>query len=141
MLSSGNMLQFVSGFLRPDFMDWRDFGSQMLVTVQIAVWGTFLAVICAVPCGLLCSENIAAWWIRHVAVGRDTRLRLQSYVSYATGSHCYYNACRHFFINDPKILLVDSCGRDIRIIIQFFIEIYCYYACCVCATRYARLPR
>lgn len=64
VLSSGNMLQFVSGFLRPDFADWMDFGTQMLVTVQIAIWGTFLAVVCAVPCGLLCSENIAPWWIR-----------------------------------------------------------------------------
>lgn len=64
VLSSGNMWQFVSSFLRPDFIDWRDFGAQMIVTVQIAIWGTFLAVICAVPCGLLCSANIAPWWIR-----------------------------------------------------------------------------
>lgn len=64
VMSSGNMLEFVRGFLRPDFTDWRDFGAQMLVTVQIAIWGTFLAVICAVPCGLLCSENIAPWWVR-----------------------------------------------------------------------------
>src|SRR5262245_1407724 len=35
----------------------------MLVTLQIAVWGTALAVLCAIPCGLLCSSNIAPWWI------------------------------------------------------------------------------
>lgn len=64
VVSSGNMLQFARGFLRPDFADWLDFGKQMLVTVQIAIWGTFLALICAVPCGLLCSKNVAPWWIR-----------------------------------------------------------------------------
>jgi phosphonate transport system permease protein len=35
----------------------------MVVTVQIAVWGTFLAIILAVPSGLLCSANVAPLWI------------------------------------------------------------------------------
>ncbi|MEO1617248.1 MAG: phosphonate ABC transporter, permease protein PhnE [Planctomycetota bacterium] len=63
--SSGNMVEFLRGFIKPDFADWRDFGSEMLVTIQIAVWGTFLALVLAVPCSLLCAENISPWWIRH----------------------------------------------------------------------------
>jgi phosphonate transport system permease protein len=35
----------------------------MTVTVQIAIWGTVLAVILAVPFGLLSSNNIAPVWI------------------------------------------------------------------------------
>ena len=61
--SSGNMLEFIKGFLSPNFTDWRDFGMQIWITVQIAIWGTFLAIIFSVPVGLLCSENIAPWWI------------------------------------------------------------------------------
>jgi len=61
---SGNMLDYLQGFLRPDFRDWRQFVHEMLITVQIAIWGTFLAVLLAAPCGLLSSSNIAPWWIR-----------------------------------------------------------------------------
>lgn len=35
----------------------------MLVTIQIAVWGTVLAVIAGVPLGIMSSANIAPWWI------------------------------------------------------------------------------
>lgn len=35
----------------------------MIVTVQIAVWGTLLAVVAAVPVGLLCASNIAPRWL------------------------------------------------------------------------------
>ena len=35
----------------------------MVVTLQIALWGTALAVLTAVPLGLLASANIAPWWI------------------------------------------------------------------------------
>jgi phosphonate transport system permease protein len=60
---SGNMVHFLAGFFPPDFLEWQSYLSEMLVTVQIAVWGTVLAVICAVPCGILSAENIAPWWI------------------------------------------------------------------------------
>lgn len=63
--SSGNMLEFAGGFLKPDFSDWTDFGAEMVVTIQIAIWGTFLAVLLAVPCSLLCAANTSPWWIRH----------------------------------------------------------------------------
>jgi phosphonate transport system permease protein len=36
----------------------------MWLTVQIALWGTFLAVILAVPLGLLCARNITPIWIQ-----------------------------------------------------------------------------
>lgn len=35
----------------------------MLVTVHIAVWGTLLAVVAAVPAGLMCSSNVAPVWV------------------------------------------------------------------------------
>jgi phosphonate transport system permease protein len=60
---SENMLEYAKGFARPDFTDWRDYVKEMLVTIQIAIWGTFLAVLCAVPCGLLSSANIVPWWV------------------------------------------------------------------------------
>jgi phosphonate transport system permease protein len=62
---SDNMVKFAAGFFPPDFRDWDYYLEQMLITVQIAVWGTFLAVVCAVPLGLLSSENIAPWWVVH----------------------------------------------------------------------------
>ena len=35
----------------------------MIVTLEIALWGTALAVILAVPCGLASSANIAPVWV------------------------------------------------------------------------------
>jgi phosphonate transport system permease protein len=61
---AGNMAEYASGFFPPDFRDWRLYLTEMLVTLQIAVWGTGLAIVCAVPLGLLSSSNIAPWWIR-----------------------------------------------------------------------------
>ncbi|SAI39927.1 binding-protein-dependent transport system inner membrane protein [Bordetella ansorpii] len=60
---SGNMGQFAADFFPPDFRDWRNYLSEMLVTVQIALWGTFLAIVVAVPAGLMCSSNIVPPWI------------------------------------------------------------------------------
>lgn len=61
---SGNMVTFASDFFPPNFHDWRSYVDEMLVTIQIAVWGTALAVVCAVPCGLASAENIAPVWVR-----------------------------------------------------------------------------
>lgn len=60
---SGNMATYAVSFFPPDFHDWHTYLNEMLVTLQIAVWGTALAVVCAVPCGLLASANIAPPWI------------------------------------------------------------------------------
>nr|WP_144634242.1 phosphonate ABC transporter, permease protein PhnE [Bordetella genomosp. 13] len=60
---SGNMGTFAADFFPPDFRDWRNYLAEMLVTVQIALWGTFLAIVVAVPAGLMCSSNIVPPWI------------------------------------------------------------------------------
>jgi len=60
---SGNMVAYAASFFPPDFHEWRTYLGEMIITLQIAVWGTALAVVCAVPLGLLCSSNIAPWWI------------------------------------------------------------------------------
>ncbi len=58
-----NMRVFLADFFPPDFRHWRSYMSEMLITVQIAVWGTALAIICSIPLGILSSENIAPWWL------------------------------------------------------------------------------
>jgi phosphonate transport system permease protein len=60
---SGNMAEYAASFFPPNFRDWRIYANEMLITLQIAVWGTALAVLFAIPCGLLCSSNIVPWWI------------------------------------------------------------------------------
>src|SRR3546814_17421014 len=35
----------------------------MIETVQIALWGSVLSIVVGVPCGLLCSNNIAPVWV------------------------------------------------------------------------------
>lgn len=61
---SGNMAQYAADFFPPNFSQWRLYLEEMLVTLQIALWGTALAVVFAVPLGLLSSANIAPAWIR-----------------------------------------------------------------------------
>jgi phosphonate transport system permease protein len=60
---AANMREYVAGFFPPDFAEWRGYLREMVVTLQIALWGTVLAVVFAIPCGLLCSSNIVPWWI------------------------------------------------------------------------------
>lgn len=59
----GNMGKYASGFLAPNFHDWKYYLEELLVTVQTALWGTFLAAIFGMPISLLCSNNIAPFWI------------------------------------------------------------------------------
>jgi len=60
---AGNMATFAREFFPPNFHDWPDYLAQMVVTVQIAIWGTVLAVVCSVPFGILSAENLAPWWV------------------------------------------------------------------------------
>jgi phosphonate transport system permease protein len=60
---SGNMAKFAVDFFPPDFKDWRLYLEEMLVTVHIAVWGTVLSVVCAIPFGLLSSTNLVPAWV------------------------------------------------------------------------------
>ena len=61
----GNSATFSKDFLRPDFADWRSYLEEMVITVQIALWGTLLAVVAAVPLGLAAAANLSPWWLRH----------------------------------------------------------------------------
>ncbi len=58
-----NMAAYLSGFLTPDFSDWRAYLYQTGITIQIAIWGTLLSIVGAVPCGLLSSSNVAPFWV------------------------------------------------------------------------------
>ena len=58
-----NMTEFASGFLQPDFRDGRVYAEQMLETVQIALWGTALAVIIGIPFAIFSSSNICPVWV------------------------------------------------------------------------------
>lgn len=60
---SANMAEYAAGFFPPNFKEWRLYANEMLVTLQIAVWGTVLAVLCAIPFGLLSAANIAPAWV------------------------------------------------------------------------------
>ena len=61
---SGNMAKYAADFFPPNFSQWRFYFQEMIVTLQIALWGTALAVVFAVPLGLLSSANIAPAWVR-----------------------------------------------------------------------------
>ena len=58
-----NMVEFGSAFLKPNFHDWDVYLEEMLVTIQIAVWGTALAVVFGIPFAILSSSNICPQWV------------------------------------------------------------------------------
>jgi len=60
---SANISEYLSGFFPPNFSDWRYYLQEMVITFEIALWGTALAILCAVPFGLLASSNITPWWV------------------------------------------------------------------------------
>jgi phosphonate transport system permease protein len=60
---SGNMRKYAADFFPPNFKDWKLYISEMLVTVQIAIWGTLLAIIAAVPLSLLSASNVVSPWV------------------------------------------------------------------------------
>ncbi|MFT5550382.1 MAG: phosphonate transport system permease protein [Candidatus Azotimanducaceae bacterium] len=60
---SGNMATLGRDFFPPNFYDWNFYVEQMLITVQIAVWGTVLAIVTAIPLGIMSSENLVPWWV------------------------------------------------------------------------------
>jgi phosphonate transport system permease protein len=57
------MKQFAADFFPPNFRDWKLYASELLVTIQIAVWGTALALVFSVPFGLLSASNIVPAWV------------------------------------------------------------------------------
>jgi phosphonate transport system permease protein len=60
---SANMVEFGSGFFPPDFSDWRYYLQELVITLQIALWGTVLAIVCSIPLSLLASGNLTPWWV------------------------------------------------------------------------------
>ena len=62
--NSQNMRQFGAELMHPDFANWRLYVAQMWLTIQIAMWGTALAVIIAVPFGLACARNVSPPWLQ-----------------------------------------------------------------------------
>jgi phosphonate transport system permease protein len=60
---AGNMATFSADFFPPDFHEWRYYLDEIVITLHIAIWGTLLSVIAAIPFGLLAASNIAPWWI------------------------------------------------------------------------------
>jgi phosphonate transport system permease protein len=60
---AANMRTFAADFFPPNFKDWSLYLREMVVTLQIALWGTVLAIIAAVPMGLLSASNVAPVWV------------------------------------------------------------------------------
>jgi len=58
-----NMAEFGNAFLNPNFADWRAYLADMIVTIQIAVWGTAIAVVFGIPFAILCSANVCPAWV------------------------------------------------------------------------------
>lgn len=58
-----NMAEFSSAFLKPNFREWESYVHEMIVTIQIAVWGTALAVVFGIPFAILSSSNICPQWV------------------------------------------------------------------------------
>ena len=60
---SGNMAEYARSFFPPNFREWKHYLSELVITLQIALWGTALAIVCSVPCALLAASNITPWWV------------------------------------------------------------------------------
>ncbi|WP_176053811.1 phosphonate ABC transporter, permease protein PhnE [Paraburkholderia caribensis] len=63
LTDSGNMGQFAKDFFPPDFTEWRTYLHEMGVTLAVAVWGTALSIVCAIPFGLMSAHNMAPAWV------------------------------------------------------------------------------
>ncbi|MDI1343309.1 MAG: phosphonate ABC transporter, permease protein PhnE [Pseudolabrys sp.] len=57
------MAQYGCGFLHPNFHEWQQYVADMVVTIQIAIWGTALGVVLGVPFAILSSANVCPQWI------------------------------------------------------------------------------
>src|SRR3546814_15077382 len=62
---AATMRVFLADFFPPDFRYWQLYLIELLVTVQIAVWGPELAIVCPIPLGILCYATFAPWCISH----------------------------------------------------------------------------
>src|SRR5262249_1394261 len=62
--NSANMREFTGSFLHPDFGQWRTYVAAMWLTIQMALWGTLLAILLAIPLGLAAARNVSPPWIQ-----------------------------------------------------------------------------
>lgn len=62
--NSENIITILKGFFPPDFHSWPIHLKEMIITIQIAIWGTFLAIIFSIPFGILSAANVSPVWIR-----------------------------------------------------------------------------
>jgi phosphonate transport system permease protein len=58
-----NMRVYAREFFPANFHDWRIYLHEMVITLHIALWGTVLAIVAAVPLGLLSAHNVAPPWV------------------------------------------------------------------------------
>jgi phosphonate transport system permease protein len=58
-----NMAEFGSAFLQPNFHDWDSYLADMVVTLEIAAWGTALAVLFGMPFSILSAANVCPAWV------------------------------------------------------------------------------
>jgi len=61
--NSQNMREFGQEFLRPDFSLWLTYVDQMWLTIEMALWGTALAMVVAIPLGFLAARNVTPLWL------------------------------------------------------------------------------
>jgi phosphonate transport system permease protein len=61
---SDNIRNFLGAFLRPDFSLWKTYLAMMWLTIEIALWGAFLAVLIALPLGLLGARNLTPLYVQ-----------------------------------------------------------------------------
>ena len=62
--NSANMREFARSFLHPDWGDLKTYGAAMWLTIQIALWGTLLAILLAIPLGLTAARNVSPPWVQ-----------------------------------------------------------------------------
>jgi phosphonate transport system permease protein len=67
---AGNIARFLRGYLNPSFTHVGEYAWQCLVTVCIALWGTLLAVVIAIPLGLCGARNLAPHPLVYLAARR-----------------------------------------------------------------------
>ena len=60
---SANTGTYLQEYLHPDFSDGARYIDAMWQTLEIAIWGTALSIVFAVPLSFLCSRNIAPPWV------------------------------------------------------------------------------
>ena len=65
--NSANMRELAQAFVRPDWTHLGLYVAQMWLTLQIALWGTALAILLAIPLGVAGARNVAPPWLQQPA--------------------------------------------------------------------------